>query len=187
MPSFPDLAAPLCGPTAQLRLIAERDIPEILIAHQDDPELHARLGYERPPSGAELGRRTEAEAAGRRAGRGVRLTIVEPGQDECRGQLDAHQVDWEHQRAKVGIWVAVGVRGRGLATGALRLGGRWLCGGCGLERLELLTEPANEPMIRAARAAGFVQEGVLRAYARERRGRVDLAVLSLLRADLEAA
>ena len=186
MPSFPELSEPLRGEAVTLRLAAERDIPEILIAHQEDAQLHLRLGHLRPPSGAELGRRSDGEAAERRAGLGVRLTIVAPGADACLGQLDVHRVDWEHGRAELGIWVAPGARGRGLAGGALRLAGRWLCEVCGLERLELLTEPDNEPMIAAATAAGFVPEGILRAYARERGRRLDLAIMSLLPSDLEA-
>ena len=62
MPAFPELTEPLHGERVALRYAAERDIPEILIAHQDDPELHVRLGLVRPPSGAELGRRIEGGA-----------------------------------------------------------------------------------------------------------------------------
>jgi RimJ/RimL family protein N-acetyltransferase len=185
MPSFPDLSEPLRGENVELRLAAECDIPEVLIAHQDDPELHLRLGLERPPSGAELGRRCEDAAAERAAGEGVKFTIVEPGSDVCRGQVDVHRVDWDHQRAELGVWVALQVRGRGLGAGALRLAGRWLCEVCRLARVELLTEPDNLAMIHAARAAGFVEEGVLRAYVRERGSRLDLAVLSLLPSDLQ--
>ncbi len=69
----------------ELRLAKEWDIPDILIAHQDDPQLYRRIGQERPPSGAELGRCSEAQAAERAAGIAVRLTVVLPGDDTCRG------------------------------------------------------------------------------------------------------
>jgi RimJ/RimL family protein N-acetyltransferase len=39
-------------------------------------------------------------------------------------------------------------------------------------------------MLRAARAAGFVDEGILRGYRRERGKRVDMAVLSMISRDL---
>ncbi len=187
MPSFPNLERPLEGDAVVLRFAAERDIPEILIAHQDDPELHTRLGFLRSPSGAELGRRTEVEPAERQAGIGVRLTILERGSDICRGQLDVHRVDPERQRAEIGIWVASGWRGRGLGSGALALAGRWLLEDCGMAAVELLTEPDNQPMIRAARAAGFHDEGILRAFVHERDRRLDLTVVSLLRSDLEVS
>ncbi|MGI9184222.1 MAG: GNAT family N-acetyltransferase [Solirubrobacteraceae bacterium] len=185
MPSFPDLVSPLRCTHVELRFAAERDIPETLIAHQDDPLLYVRLGLERPPSGAELGRRSEYEADERAAGNAVRFTILEPGSDVCRGQLDVHRVDWDHLRAEAGVWVAPEHRGRGLAGAALPLAGGWLFQACGLARLELLTEPDNHAMIAAACRAGLTNEGVLRAYVRERGRRVDLTVLSLLPADLE--
>jgi RimJ/RimL family protein N-acetyltransferase len=187
MPSFPPLDAPLTGDRVGLRFEAERDIPEVLIAHQEDPELFIRLGLERPPSGAELGRRIEESEDRRRDGSGVRFTIVLPGDDACHGQIDVHRVDWDHLRVEAGIWVAPGERGRGLASAALPVMARWLFGTCGLQRLELLTEPDNVRMISAARRAGFIEEGVLRAYVRERGQRLDVTVLSLLPADLEAS
>ena len=187
MPSFPNLERPLEGDIVMLRFAAERDIPEILIAHQDDPVLHTRLGFDRPPSGAELGRRSEAEPAERQAGIGVRLTILERGSDVCRGQLDVHRVDSEHQRAEIGIWVAGGWRGRGLGAGAVALAGRWLLEDCGIATVELLTEPDNESMLRAARAAGFHEQGVLSAFAHERDRRLNLTVVSLNPGDLEAS
>jgi RimJ/RimL family protein N-acetyltransferase len=185
MHSFPDLASPLSSHRVVVRFESERDIPEILIAHEDDPALHTRLGLPRPPSGAELGRRNERAAAERAGGYSVCLTILEPGSDICRGQLNVQQVDWEDRRAGALIWIAPEFRGRGLASDALRLTSDWLFATCGLERLELLTEPDNAAMINAAKAAGLVLEGVFRAYARERGGRVDRAILSLLPADLE--
>src|SRR5436305_1982154 len=71
-------------------------------------------------------------------------------------------------------------RGEGLATSALRLAGGWLLRSCGLERVQILADPENQPMIAAAESAGFVREGVLRGYARGPTGRIDAVVLSLL-------
>jgi RimJ/RimL family protein N-acetyltransferase len=66
----------------------------------------------------------------------------------------------------------------------LRLAAQWLLTTCGLQRVQVLTEPDNTAMLGAARAAGFQFEAVLRGYQRERDGRVDCAVLSLIRADV---
>jgi RimJ/RimL family protein N-acetyltransferase len=184
MPAFPELTDSLSSATVALRLAAERDIPEVLIAHEDDPELHRSLGLVRPPSGAELGRRVEGGPGDRAAGTALWLTIVPAGADECIGQIDVHDVDWDHSRAELGIWTAPAHRGRGVASGALRLAGRWLLSECGLARVQLVTEPDNVAMVAAARRAGFLEEGVLRGYVRERGQRVDVTMLSLVARDL---
>jgi ribosomal-protein-alanine N-acetyltransferase len=185
MPSIPHLIEPLSDGRVRVRDAADRDIPEILIAYQDDPDLHVRLGEERPPSGAELGRLADAERDERAAGVRAALTILTGSDDVCRGQIYVHQIGWEDRRADLGMWVALEHRGRGLAGAALRLVAPWLLRHAGLLRLQMLTEPDNEPMLRAAQAAGFVYEGVLRGYRLERGRRVDCAILSLLPSDLE--
>src|SRR5438105_10086864 len=106
MPSFPTLVEPLTDGSVSVRFAAERDIPEVLIAYQDDPELHLRMGEERPPSGAELGRLAERATADRAGGRGVTLTISRPGSDVCGGQLNVHHADWENARVELGLWLA---------------------------------------------------------------------------------
>jgi RimJ/RimL family protein N-acetyltransferase len=182
--AFPELNEPLRDDRVSVRPAAEYDIPEVLIAYQDDRELHLRMGEPRPPSGAELGRLAERAAADRAAGRGMTLTIVAPGSEECLGQVNVHQVDWDNARAELGIWVAPQERDRGLARAALRLVGTWLLRDLGFERVQLLTETDNHRLMRAAAAAGFQREGVLRGFTREHGARVDAVVLSLVRADL---
>jgi RimJ/RimL family protein N-acetyltransferase len=184
MSSFPRLAEPLIDGGVALRDYEERDIPEILIAYQDDPRLHVLNGEDRPPSGAELGSRAEREAAARGVGERVTLTVLETGDDTCRGQVRVENVDWDHSRAELTIWLAPQVRGRGLGRGALRLAGRWLLETCGLARLEIQAEPQNLAAIHAAQAAGFAREGVLRGYQRKRGRGVDIVVMSLIGADL---
>jgi len=180
VPAIPFLDEPLSDARVVVRDYAERDIPEILIACQDNPRLHMRIGRERPPSGAELGRFAEEEPGRRAAGERATFTILEPGSEVCRGQITVTEIDWEQARAEIGIWLAPQARGRGMGSGALRLVSAWLLRTCRLARVQVLAEPDNEAMIRAARAAGFTYEGVLRGYIRERGGRVDNAVLSLL-------
>lgn len=184
MPAIPFLDNPLQDDRVAVRDAAERDIPEVLIAHDDDPELYVRRGLERAPSGAQLGSEAERAAAERAAGTVATLTILQPGSDVCQGQIIVHSLDWAHRRGELGIWLAPQARGQGLGSRALRLVSVWLLEACELERIEVMTEPENAAMISAARSAGFKAEGVLRAYRRERGARVDCAVLSLVRADL---
>ena len=187
MPSFPPFPETLSGDGVALRLAAERDIPEILIAHQDDPELFRRLRMQRPPSAAELGRRTETADTERAVGARLWLTILAPGSDECRGQLDVPEAELQHGRADLQIWIVPGYRRRGLGWAALAVGGRWLIEEAGLERVQLLIEPANAAMRATAARAGFKHEGLLRSHWRESRGRADAEVWSLVRRDLVPA
>jgi RimJ/RimL family protein N-acetyltransferase len=185
MPRIPAPPEPLVDERVIVRLSAERDIPEILIAYQDDPSLHEQLGEPRPPSGAELGRREERAASERAAGTRLTLTITKPGTDVCRGQVYVRDVDWDNDRAELAIWLAPQARGGGMAAPALRMVAEWLLANTELARVQVTTTADNEPMIRAARAAGFADEGVLRAYMRVGRRRTDAAILSLLPEDLE--
>ena len=184
MNAFPRLADPLTDGHVVLRDYAERDIPEILIAYQDDPRLHQNLGQSRPPSGAELGSRAERESSARAVGESVTLTILEPESDTLRGQIRLEEVEWDHARAQLTIWLVPQVRGRGLGARALRLAGEWLLTTSGLARLELLAEPGNTAAIHAAQAGGFTREGVLREYRRRRGEGIDMVILSLIPADL---
>lgn len=185
MPPIP-LPPPLDDGVVALRPYAERDIPEILIAFQDDPELHLRLGGSPPPTGAELGRAAELAPAEIEAGTGISLTVLESGADVCRGQINLHKIAWEEGRAELGLWLVPQVRGRGFGRRALALIAGWTFDRLGMMRLELVTEPGNAGMIAAARGVGAQLEGVLRGYTFERGQRVDCAILSLLPSDLGA-
>ena len=128
MPRIPRLDEPLRDDAVVVRLAAERDIPEVLIAHQEDPKLYARLGLRRPPSGAELGRRMEEAEDDLAAGARVTLTILERGSDDCRGQVEVHEIDWDAGRASLNLWAAPPA----LERPARELVARWLRGECGL-------------------------------------------------------
>jgi RimJ/RimL family protein N-acetyltransferase len=133
MPSFLAPDAPLTDGVVALRLSAERDIPEVLIGYQDDPGLARTLGEHRPPSGAVLGARSERAEGMMAAGQAVVFSILEAGDDLCRGEVRVAEVDWPQGRAQLTVWVAARFRGRGLATRAVSLVGGWLTESCGLK------------------------------------------------------
>ncbi|HEX3618405.1 MAG TPA: GNAT family N-acetyltransferase [Solirubrobacteraceae bacterium] len=135
MPSIPEPPDRIADALVELRPIAEWDIPEVLIAHQDDPDLHRRLGLSRPPTGAQLGSEVDDEPARRLAGDGVRLAIVEPGGNDCRGRVDVAGIDWARGSANVRVWVAPQLRGRGYEQRAAELAGQWLQSSVGLSEL----------------------------------------------------
>jgi RimJ/RimL family protein N-acetyltransferase len=132
MASFPTLSTPLSDGQITLRAAAERDIPEVLIAYQDDRALHIALGEARPPSGAALGRRAELAQSERLAGRSVVLTIAEPDTDLCLGEVRIGEVDWQRGRAELRVWVVPSRRGESLGRRAHQLATGWLEAYCGL-------------------------------------------------------
>lgn len=132
MPALPELDQPLSDGVVTLRPAAEGDIPEVLIAYQDDPGMHARLGEPKPPSGAQLGRRCERAEADRAGGVGVVLAIVPRGSEVCCGEVRVRDVDWEGRRARLMVWTAPQVRGHGIARRAVALAQQWLRTACGL-------------------------------------------------------
>jgi RimJ/RimL family protein N-acetyltransferase len=135
MASIPEPPARLGDEVIELRAIAEWDIPEILIAHQDDPSLHAALGEKRPPTGAQLGSQVESSEARRLAGEEFSMTLVEPGRNDCRGRIDVFAFDWQRSRAELAVWVAPQFRGRGFAAHAVALASDWLEREAGLDEV----------------------------------------------------
>lgn len=185
MARLPQLVHALDDGRVRLRDAAERDIPDVLIAFEDDPQLHLRLGQDRPPSGAQLGRLLESEHADRAAGSRATLTILTGPEDVCRGQVMVHHLDWDHGRAELSIWVAPRHRRQGLGTSGLRLASDWLLRECGVPRVQLAAEPDNRAALGAARAAGFAEEGVLHGYKRVRGRRLDVVMLARLSGEEE--
>jgi len=135
MPSIPEPPDRIADPLIELRPIAEWDIPEVLIAHQDDPELHRWLGLSRPPTGAQLGSEVDNAQAVRQAGTGVKLAIVEPGSNDCRGRVEVDEIDWQQAGARLRVWIAPQRRGRGYEQRAAELASEWLRASVGLREL----------------------------------------------------
>jgi RimJ/RimL family protein N-acetyltransferase len=135
MPSIPEPPERLGDDLVELREIAGWDIPEVLIAHQDDRDLHKRLGLDKPPSGAQLGSEVEHAQAQRLAGESLRFTIVAPGGNDCRGRVEVGDFDWEQSSAVMRVWVASQLRGRGYEQRAADLASEWLGNATGLQHI----------------------------------------------------
>jgi len=120
----------------------------------------------------------------RLAGRELGLAVVDAAQGTLLGGCGLSRFDWPDLKCEIGYWIAREARGRTVGTRAVRLLAHWALGPLGLERVELLVDPRNEPSTRLAASAGFVREGLMRAYRRRGDGRWDLVMYSLLRDDL---
>jgi RimJ/RimL family protein N-acetyltransferase len=88
-------------------------------------------------------------------------------------------------RATIGYWVTRDARGQGICTRALRVLARHALEGLELQRVDLVTDPANVASQRVAEKVGFQREGVLRAHLRHPDGRIRYSVMfSLLPGEL---
>jgi ribosomal-protein-alanine N-acetyltransferase len=64
-------------------------------------------------------------------------------------------IDGERGYGEIGYWVAQEVRGRGVATRAVRLVRDWAHRALGLATVEIMVHEDNHPSRAVARAAGF--------------------------------
>ena len=143
MPSIPEPPDRFGDDLVELREIAGWDIPEVLIAHQDDRDLHRRLGLDKPPSAAQLGREVEEAQQQRLTGSSVRFTILAPGRNDCRGRVEVDGFDWEQGSAVMRVWVAPHLRDRGYEQRAAEIASRWLFDSAGLRSLAVSVDGAD--------------------------------------------
>jgi RimJ/RimL family protein N-acetyltransferase len=92
----------------------------------------------------------------------VFFSAVDVSSGELAGEALLYGIDAHNRSAHAGLALRPAFRGRGLAVPVLELLCRYGFGIRGLHRLQLETLADNEPMIRAAMRAGFVEEGRLR-------------------------
>lgn len=111
------------------------------------------------------------------------------GEDLATGRLVGltgfHRTDWEVRSTDVSANAAQAVIGQGYAREALRAISHWALTACAFARVQITAAIGNIPPQRVAEACGFVREGVLRNAATDRLLRTDLAVYSLVPADIE--
>jgi [ribosomal protein S5]-alanine N-acetyltransferase len=182
MRSIPLPDPPLADGDIRLRRWERRDVPAVTAACQD-PEIPRWTVV--PHNYTERHARdfiggTVADLA---AGRELALAIVDPD-DRVLGALGLSNFDWPDLKAEIGYWVVADARRRGVGARATRLLAIWAITSLGLERVELLANPANEASQRLAERAGFTREGVLRRYRRRHGVREDLVMFSMLAEDV---
>lgn len=149
------------GWAIRLRPFAEGDVGAVVAAGRDPliPLITSVRAGGDAADGWEYIERQHRRAA---TGEGWSFAIAERDSDVAVGQIGLWRRDIEYGRASVGYWVESGCRRRGYAVAALRLVSAW---GSTLEevrRLELFVEPWNEGSWRAAEAAGYRREGLVR-------------------------
>jgi RimJ/RimL family protein N-acetyltransferase len=159
------------------------DLPALTAACQD-PEIPRWTVVPSPYTEDHAREFVVACDADRKTGTQLALAIVD-GEGRLLGAIALGGLDWQQRTGEIGYWIARYARRRAIATRATRLLSRWALTRLGLERVELLANPLNEPSQRVAQRAGFTREGLLRKYRRRRGEREDLVMFSLLAEELE--
>jgi RimJ/RimL family protein N-acetyltransferase len=173
----------LASARVALRAFRSSDIPWIALAC-DRPEM-ARFvpvlpsPYTEEDAAAFVAYADEAWVEGVSAPFAIDSTGGEP-----LGAIEVSPSSHDPALAGVGYWLRPEARGNGAATEALRLVSRWAFEALAMERLSLITDPENAASQRVAERAGFLREGVLRAWHPTRKGRRDAVMFSLLPRDL---
>jgi len=91
---------------------------------------------------------------------------------------------------EIGYWVAAAAIGQGIATEATAVQTRAGIELCGLDRVDVQIEPANERSLAIPRKLGFTEEGTLRRRldpSDDGASRRDSVVFSMLREELEGS
>lgn len=173
----------LRGGPVRLRAPEGRDVVPVLEACRDPGvQRYTRIPY---PYDVRDARAFVYEAEPRRAS-GLSLELVAsdlPGDALC-GVVGIVVDRFDPGRAEIGYWTHPDHRGRGIARAALTALARWCLAGGGFSRLDLTASAANGASLAVARAAGFREEGRLRASWPTPEGREDMLIMSLVRADL---
>ena len=182
MRSIPLPDPPLTDGEILLRAWERRDVPAVTAACQD-PEIPRWTVV--PHNYTERHARDfiAGTAEDLAAGRELALGVVNPD-DRVLGALGMSNFDWANMKGEIGYWMAPEARRRGIGARATRMLAEWGLTTLGLERLELLANPANEASQRLAERAGFTREGMLRKYRRRHGVREDLVMYSMLAEDL---
>lgn len=81
------------------------------------------------------------------------ITVTDTG--ELLGAIGVKDIDRRARSAEIGYWLAPDARGRGVASGALRLVCRWCFDGLRVDTLHALVLVGNAPSERVLERGGF--------------------------------
>lgn len=183
MPALPRLKKPLGDGVVTLREWIDDD-RDALVAIANDETIRRWTRVPSPYTDLDAENWFALTRTTRAAGHQAAFAVVDAGDDELLGSIDLRMNPADPAIAELGYMVGPRARRRGVATRAVELITEWAFGTLGIERVEILVDPRNEPSVRVAESAGYRREGVLRGYRSSRRGgRLDLAIYARLRLD----
>ena len=181
MPSLPRLDEPLSDGVVELREWRDED-RDALVEMANDDAIQQWTRVPSPYTRQDADQWFALTRTTRKAGHQVAFAVTATGDGQLLGSIDLRVNPADPAIGELGYMVGPRARGRGVATRAVGLLTQWAFETLGLQRVEILIDPRNEPSLRVAESAGYEREGVLRAYRPSReRGRLDLAMYARLR------
>jgi ribosomal-protein-alanine N-acetyltransferase len=170
------------GPTLTLRYAGPGDAPAMFeLARDPEVTRFFAWSYERPADAEEW---IAALPARRDAGALLDFLVVHRERGPV-GVTGLSELSRRDRRATVGTWFGRAHWGTGMNRESKALVAALAFGPLGLERLTAYTSRGNPRSQAALERAGFVREGVLRAFHRHPSGVHDVVVFGLLRDDWE--
>ena len=179
--AFPDPALAAGG--VALRRLEPGDIPWITAVCSDRELSRYIPGIPYPYTEADARAFVERAAHAWAEGTAATFVISNALDGAGLGTIGLHLAAADSGLAEVGYWLAREARGRGAATIAVQLVSRWAFTAVGIDRLSLQTAPENVASQRVAERAGFIREGLLRAWMPTPDGRRHSVMFSLLATD----
>jgi ribosomal-protein-alanine N-acetyltransferase len=152
---------PLADDVVQLRSWTPSDAGSLARAWHD-PEI-ARWGTTPADASEEAALHwigTEAERRTRGLALDLAVELIE--ERKVVGEVGLARLDVPRGLAETGWWIDAEHRGRGLASRAVSLLAGWALTELCVDQLYARLDPANEPSIGVARAAGFDRRGTAR-------------------------
>ena len=187
MPVLPRLDEPLADGVVLLREWAEED-SDSLVDMANDETIQRWTRVPSPYTARDAQQWFLLTRSTRAAGHQAAFAVTSADGAELLGSIDLRVNPADPAIGELGYMVGPRARGRGVATRAVELITAWAFETLGIQRMEILVDPRNDPSVRVAEAAGYRREGLLRGYRASRAaGRLDLAIYARLRSDSENA
>ena len=183
MPGLPPLDKPLADGVVTLREWTDED-RDALVEMANDDTIQQWTRVPSPYTARDAQQWFALTRSTRAAGHQAAFAVTSADGGELLGSIDLRVNPADPAIGELGYMVGPRARGRGVATRAVELITAWAFQTLGIERMEILVDPRNDPSVRVAEAAGYRREGLLRGYRPSREaGRLDLAIYSRLRAE----